>query len=39
MRDVSPTVILTTGALQVLDPARLDAVLAHERAHPTNHHH
>jgi Zn-dependent protease with chaperone function len=34
-----PTVILTTGAIQVLDPAQLDAVLAHERAHLTSHHH
>jgi Zn-dependent protease with chaperone function len=32
-------VILTTGAVQVLDPAQLDAVLAHERAHLTSHHH
>ena len=30
--------ILTTGAEQVLDPAQLDAVLAHERAHLTSHH-
>ena len=34
-----PTVILTTGALQALDPAQLDAVLAHERAHLAGHHH
>jgi Zn-dependent protease with chaperone function len=34
-----PTVILTTAALQVLDPEQLDAVLAHERAHLTSHHH
>jgi Zn-dependent protease with chaperone function len=34
-----PTVILTTGAVQVLGPAQLDAVLAHERAHLTSHHH
>jgi predicted transcriptional regulator len=34
-----PTVILTTGAVQVLDPAQLDAALAHERAHLTSHHH
>ncbi len=34
-----PTVIVTTGALQALDPAQLDAVLAHERAHLTGHHH
>jgi Zn-dependent protease with chaperone function len=33
-----PTVILTTGAVQVLGPAQLDAVLAHERAHLTSHH-
>ena len=31
--------ILTTGAVQVLDLAQLDAVLAHERAHLTSHHH
>jgi Zn-dependent protease with chaperone function len=34
-----PTVILTTGALQALDPAQLDAVLAHERAHLAGRHH
>ena len=34
-----PTVILTTGALQALDPDQLDAVLAHERAHLAGHHH
>ena len=34
-----PTVILTTGAVQALDPAQLDAVLAHERAHLAGHHH
>jgi len=34
-----PTVILTTGALQALDPAQLDAVLAHERAHLAWRHH
>jgi Zn-dependent protease with chaperone function len=34
-----PTVILTTGALQALDPGQLDAVLAHERAHLAGHHH
>jgi Zn-dependent protease with chaperone function len=34
-----PTVILTTGAVQALDPAQLDAVLAHERAHLASHHH
>jgi Zn-dependent protease with chaperone function len=34
-----PTVILTTGALEALDPAQLDAVLAHERAHLTGRHH
>jgi Zn-dependent protease with chaperone function len=32
-------VILTTGAVQVLGPAQLDAVLAPERAHLTSHHH
>ena len=34
-----PTVILTTGALRALDPAQLDAVLAHERAHLAGRHH
>ena len=34
-----PTVILTTGALQALDPVQLEAVLAHERAHLTWRHH
>ncbi len=35
----NPTVVLTTGALAALDPAQLDAVLAHERAHLAGHHH
>jgi Peptidase family M48 len=34
-----PTVIVTTAALQALDPGQLDAVLAHERAHLACHHH
>ena len=34
-----PTVVLTTAALQALDPAQLDAVLAHERAHLASRHH
>ena len=34
-----PTVVLTTGAVQALDPGQLDAVLAHERAHLTGRHH
>jgi Zn-dependent protease with chaperone function len=34
-----PTVIVTTGALQALEPGQLDAVLAHERAHLAYHHH
>jgi Zn-dependent protease with chaperone function len=34
-----PTVVLTTGALQALDPDQLEAVLAHERAHLAGHHH
>ena len=34
-----PTVVLTTGALQVLQPDQLDAVLAHERAHLAYRHH
>jgi Zn-dependent protease with chaperone function len=34
-----PTVVLTTGARQALDPAQLDAVLAHERAHLAARHH
>jgi Zn-dependent protease with chaperone function len=34
-----PTVILTTAAVQELDPGQLDAVLAHERAHLAGRHH
>lgn len=34
-----PTVVLTTGALEVLDPGQLAAVLAHERAHLAGRHH
>jgi Zn-dependent protease with chaperone function len=34
-----PTVILTTAALQALDPDQVDAVLAHERAHLSYRHH
>ena len=34
-----PTVILSTGAVQALDPGQLDAVLAHERAHLAGRHH
>jgi Zn-dependent protease with chaperone function len=34
-----PTVVVTTGALQALDAAQLDAVLAHERAHLAGRHH
>jgi len=34
-----PTVVLTRGALQALDPGQLEAVLAHERAHLAGHHH
>jgi len=34
-----PTVVLTTGALQALDPDQMEAVLAHERAHLAGHHH
>jgi Zn-dependent protease with chaperone function len=34
-----PTVILSTGALQALEPAQVSAVLAHERAHLTGRHH
>lgn len=34
-----PTVIVTTGALQTLDSDQLDAVLTHEQAHLTYHHH
>lgn len=33
------TIVLTTGALAVLDPAQLTAVLAHERAHLSGRHH
>jgi Zn-dependent protease with chaperone function len=34
-----PTVVLTTGAVQALDPGQLEAVLAHERAHLAGRHH
>ena len=34
-----PTVILSTGALQALEPAQVSAVLAHERAHLAGRHH
>jgi Zn-dependent protease with chaperone function len=34
-----PTVVLSTGALNALDPAQLTAVLAHERAHLAAGHH
>ena len=34
-----PTVVLTSGAVQALDPGQLDAVLAHERAHLAGRHH
>jgi Zn-dependent protease with chaperone function len=34
-----PTIVLTTGALAVLDPDQLAAVLAHERAHLAGRHH
>ena len=33
------TVVLTTGALEALEPGQLDVVLAHERAHLAAHHH
>lgn len=33
------TIVLTTGALAVLDPAQLTAVLAHEQAHLDGRHH
>jgi Zn-dependent protease with chaperone function len=33
------TIVLTTGALAVLGPTQLDAVLAHERAHLAGRHH
>jgi Zn-dependent protease with chaperone function len=33
------TIVLTTGALAVLEPAQLHAVLAHERAHLAGRHH
>lgn len=35
----NPTVILSTGTLHALEPAQLEAVLAHERAHLTGRHH
>lgn len=34
-----PTIVLTTGALDVLGPEQLTAVLAHERAHLAGRHH
>jgi Zn-dependent protease with chaperone function len=34
-----PTIVLTTGALAVLDPEQLTAVLTHERAHLAGRHH
>jgi Zn-dependent protease with chaperone function len=34
-----PIIVLTTGALAVLDPEQLTAVLAHERAHLAGRHH
>jgi beta-lactamase regulating signal transducer with metallopeptidase domain len=34
-----PTIVLTTGTLQLLDDAQLAAVLAHERAHLASRHH
>jgi Zn-dependent protease with chaperone function len=34
-----PTIVLTTGALAVLDPEQLTSVLAHERAHLAGRHH
>ena len=34
-----PTIVLTTGALAILDPGQLTAVLAHERAHLAGRHH
>ena len=33
------TIVLSSGALEVLDPAQLEAVLAHERAHLAGRHH
>ena len=33
------TIVLTSGALALLDPPQLAAVLAHERAHLAGHHH
>ncbi len=34
-----PMVVLSTGALSALEPAELEAVLAHERAHLSGRHH
>ena len=34
-----PTVVMTTGARQALDPGQVEAVLAHERAHLAYRHH
>jgi Zn-dependent protease with chaperone function len=33
------TIVVTSGALAVLDPGQLSAVLAHEQAHLAGHHH
>jgi len=35
----SPAIVITRGALDALDDTQLAAVLAHERAHLTGHHH
>lgn len=35
----TPTIVITRGALAALDAPQLAAVLAHERAHLTGHHH
>src|SRR5581483_11167359 len=34
-----PTIVVTTGALAVLEPGQLTAVLTHERAHLAGRHH
>jgi Zn-dependent protease with chaperone function len=39
VRGRHPTVVLSTGALHALEPAQLEAVLAHERAHLSSRHH
>ena len=36
---ITGTIVVTSAALDALDPRQLDAVIAHERAHLSGHHH